>query len=80
MRNNYPELLTNLSVCKLRTQLMHKLQIIYKCRDKQGRRIFIFRAGKSVNHMKDIEFTTELEFLFRTMEPKCTVSGRHISL
>lgn len=30
---------------------MHKLQIIYKCRDKQGRRIFIFRAGKSVNHM-----------------------------
>ncbi len=45
MVNNYPELLTNLSAFKLRSQLKEKLQIIYKSKDRHGRRIFIFRAG-----------------------------------
>lgn len=46
MRSSYPDLLTNLTASKLRTQLKEQLQTIYKSRDKHGRRIFIFRAGK----------------------------------
>lgn len=46
MVKNYPELLANLSVSKLRPQLKEQLQIVYKSKDKLGRRIFIFRAGK----------------------------------
>ncbi|KAI9565830.1 hypothetical protein GHT06_009625 [Daphnia sinensis] len=46
MVKNYPELLSNLSVSKLRPQLKEQLQIVYKSRDKLGRRIFIFRAGR----------------------------------
>ena len=45
MAKNYPELFTNLSAFKLRFQLKEQLQVVYKSRDKQGRRIFIFRAG-----------------------------------
>ena len=45
MVNNYPELLTNLSAFKLRSQLKEQLQIIHKSKDRHGRRIFIFRAG-----------------------------------
>jgi hypothetical protein len=45
MVKNYPELFTNLSAFKLRFQLKEQLQLVYKSRDKQGRRIFIFRAG-----------------------------------
>lgn len=45
MVKNYPELFTNLSAFKLRFQLKEQLQVVYKSRDKQGRRIFIFRAG-----------------------------------
>ncbi|XP_046438130.1 alpha-tocopherol transfer protein-like [Daphnia pulex] len=46
MVKNYPELFTNLSAFKLRFQLKEQLQLVYKSRDKQGRRIFIFRAGR----------------------------------
>ncbi|KZS07026.1 Uncharacterized protein APZ42_029562 [Daphnia magna] len=46
MVKNYPELLANLSVSKLRPQLKEQLQIVYKSKDKLGRRIFIFRAGR----------------------------------
>ena len=45
MVKNYPELFANLSAFKLRFQLKEQLQVNYKSRDKQGRRIFIFRAG-----------------------------------
>ena len=48
MVKNYPELFTNLSAHKLRFQLKEQLQIVYKSRDKQGRRIFIFRAGSYI--------------------------------
>lgn len=48
MRKSYPDLLTNLNVSKLRAQLKEQLQMIYKSRDKHGRRIFIFRAGKFI--------------------------------
>lgn len=63
MVKNYPELLANLSVSKLRPQLKEQLQIVYKSKDKLGRRIFIFRAGKK----KSISFFVLLIVMGLTM-------------
>lgn len=46
MASNYPELLTNLRESQLRAQFNKRLQVVYKGRDRSGRRLFIFRAGR----------------------------------
>lgn len=50
MAGNYPELMVNLKETELRQQFSKRLQMISNGRDLQGRRIFIFRAGRFILH------------------------------